>query len=380
MCEEQYDSRFSFDKPRESWHTAALSPLSQAVNPMNKPLALGVLACALSAHIARGQAVPPNYDFQWQTIAAPNNPAYTGPDLHGHVTGRGSVPYTFRMSKLEVTTSQWLEFANTIGAIGDPYRIGEDALWGAEGGATGPNNTYHYALQSGFPGIGLATVTRISWLNAARYCNWLQNSKAASISALTSGVYDLRAYEANPSSVTAATIQRSPTAQFWIPSLDESLKAGHFDPNGNGPGQSRWWQYSTTSDTAPVTGVSPIWGGTGQTNAGLWPINPSAPYQTFLSDQYPTVQSPWGLLDTSGGASEWLEDTNVTGSIYREYVGSTLYNQSSLQLDRIDEIGATFLTGAFNDLGLRIASAIPAPQAFCGCIVVLALGQSRKRI
>ncbi|HMN41954.1 MAG TPA: SUMF1/EgtB/PvdO family nonheme iron enzyme [Phycisphaerales bacterium] len=344
---------------------------------MNKPLALGVLVSAVLGQGVLGQAAPPNYDFQWQTIGSPGNTAYHGPDLGGVVTGRGSVPYVYRMARLEVTSTQWVEFANVIGAIGDPFRIGEDALGGFEGGVTGPNNTYHYSIQGGFPGIGQYPVSRIPWLNGARYCNWLQNGKQASLVALENGAYDLRAYNADPTSANAGLIHREPGAQFWIPSIDEWVKAGHFDPNGNGPGQAKWWQYPITSDTAPVSGVSPLFGGTGQTNAALYATNPNTPYQTLLAGAYPAVQSPWGLLDLSGGVSELLEDRGVFDSV-RYADGSTLY-LTDVSTDRVDQFADVGIAGSPYWFGLRIASAIPTPHTFCGCIVAIALAHTRRR-
>jgi sulfatase modifying factor 1 len=337
-----------------------------------------VSTCLLWASCVCAQTTPQNYDFQWRTIGSPNNPAYSGPDTHGIVTGRGSVPYVYRMSQLEVTSSQWVEFANSIGTIGDPFRIGEDALGGFEGGATGPNNTYHYTLQAGFPGIGQYPVSYIPWLNAARYCNWLHNGKQGSLAALETGAYDLRSYNINPTTANAALIHREPGAQFWIPSLDEWMKAGHFDPNGDGPGQSRWWQYPITSDTAPVSGLSPALGGTGQTNAAYYATNPSAPYQTFLAGMYPSTPNPWGILDMSGGVSEWLEDSSPFFAGDRRYDGTSLYTTSTL-LDRIDTIGEGYLASTYTELGMRIAASIPAPQTFCGCVAVFALAPSRRR-
>ena len=319
-----------------------------------------------------------NYDFQWRTIGAPNNPAYTGPDSHGMVTGRGSVPYVYRMSQIEVTSTQWVEFANAIGAIGDPFRIGEDALGGFEGGATGPNNTYHYTLQTGFPGIGQYPVSGTPWLNAARYCNWLHNGKQTSLAALETGAYDLQTYNSNPTPANSALIHREPNALFWLPTLDEWLKSGHFDPNGNGPGQSRWWQYSTTSDTAPISGLSPLLGGLGQTNAAFYASNPNAPYRTFLAGMYPGTQSPWGVLDMSGGVSEWLEGQGIFFVGDRQYDGSSLYATDTL-IDRVDAIGQRYFTTSYSDVGVRIASAIPSPQTFCGCVMAFAWTTIRRR-
>ena len=71
-----------------------------------------LFAVAFSPRPASADIVP-NYDFQWSTIGALGNAAYGGGPL-GEFAGRGSVAYSYRMSTLEVTSSQWLEYRNII--------------------------------------------------------------------------------------------------------------------------------------------------------------------------------------------------------------------------------------------------------------------------
>ncbi|MBY0311736.1 MAG: SUMF1/EgtB/PvdO family nonheme iron enzyme [Phycisphaerales bacterium] len=343
---------------------------------------IAIFGLALLAASGPAMAAPPSYDFQWVTVGAPGNPAFPGPDrVNGLLTNRGSVSYEYRISKLEVTTTQWVEFANAIGRVRDPFRIGEGALGGFEGGPTGPNDTYSYSLQN-FPNIGMYPVTGISWLNAARYCNWLHNGKVPTLVALENGAYDLRAYNADPSGDNARAITRLPGAQYWIPSIDEWIKAAHFDPNGYGPGQARWWLQPNKSDTPPVLGVSPLFGGNGTTSASLWPINPNAPLGSFLLGAYPDSVSPWGLLDTSGGAAELLDDQpRNSGSLNRYYEGSSVYFDVAKtgRLDGLDTVGGTDIASADDTIGLRIASAVPSPTGVVMIAGLCALHTIRRR-
>ena len=98
---------------------------------------------------------------------------------------------------------------------------------------------------------------------------------------------------------------RSPGAKFWIPNLDEWTKGMHYDPHRNGPDQEGYWRYPTTSDTAPIPGYPVELGGngTGQTSASLH-IDSGSDRVWVPVGSYPDVQSPWGLLDGSGGWSE----------------------------------------------------------------------------
>src|SRR5262245_54962445 len=68
---------------------------------------LWILALSWAA-TALGQGDPSGIDFV--TVGAPNNLAYNRDDPQGLITGRGSVPYEYRIGRYEVTTGEWLEF------------------------------------------------------------------------------------------------------------------------------------------------------------------------------------------------------------------------------------------------------------------------------
>ena len=86
--------------------------------------------------------------------------------------------------------------------------------------------------------------------------------------------------------------------------MDEWVKAGYYDPDRFGEGEGGWWDFPDSSDTQLIPGRPELGG---QTNAGSdteWPSGQARPHEVGL---YPGTQSPWGLLDVSGGASEWTE-------------------------------------------------------------------------
>ncbi|MBL9000834.1 MAG: hypothetical protein JNK25_06825, partial [Phycisphaerae bacterium] len=76
--------------------------------------------CALAAGLVTATfsqpalAQPDPSGIEFVTVGAPGNPAYAGPDNNNLVTGRGSVPYEFRIGRTEVTTAQWVEFYNAF--------------------------------------------------------------------------------------------------------------------------------------------------------------------------------------------------------------------------------------------------------------------------
>lgn len=93
---------------------------------------------------------------------------------------------------------------------------------------------------------------------------------------------------------------------------------------------------------------------------------------------YPDTQSPWGLLDASGGFPEWLEVGFSFDPARRGYIPSSL--SGSLPPPEItDRIGAMGATGASPQYGFRFASVVPAPSG----AALLALGLlycRRKRV
>lgn len=329
--------------------------------------AIATIALCTSATTTLGAGVP-DYDFDWATISDPGNNPYSGA-IEGIWPNRGSVDYTYRMSKLEVTSAQWLEFMLVAGpALGDiksiePVKFGYIAI---------------------FPGVYIPLVENadrvpvqgISWRTAAMYVNWLHNDKAASVEALSDGAYDISTFGTNPDGTFTDQPTHHPDAKFWIPTLDEWLKAAHYDPDKNGPGQSGWWDYATTSDTAPVPGPP----GIGETSGDRfdWQTeNGPLPAWYIPLGAYPDVTSPWGLLDTSGGASEWLEDV---------YEGIRLGDgsQSGVNFDgqggveHINELNGNPPEINFSH-GLRIISVIPLPGAWSVMATGVASCLVRKR-
>jgi hypothetical protein len=136
-------------------------------------------------------------------------------------------------------------------------------------------------------------------------CNWLHNGRTTDPQGLLSGAYDLGTFGRLPDNTLTDQLTRSPGARFWIPSQAEWLTAAHYDPSKAGPGSGGWSQYPTSSDTAPVSGLPGTQGA--QTSTGLF-------QNSYSVRAYPTVQSPWGLLDTSGGGTEWTESILFGGS------------------------------------------------------------------
>lgn len=351
-----------------------------------------VMYCAIVQSVVASLAradVDPNSGIDFVRVGAVGNAPWQGDGTVGdRAVGRGGVNYEYSIGRFEVTTAQWAEFFNAAydRPAGDsiPFLL-TPQFWGAVPTApttTGNPNARRWRVPTGNEMIPTGDIT---WRTAAILCNWLQNDKRTDRAAFMSGAYDVSTF-----GYTAGTNQftdqqaHSPGARYWIPTWDEWLKAAHYDPNKlNGDGtRGGWWQYSNGSDTPYVYGPpgTVVNGQPAQANAGF--ISPS-PFSIPLAS-YPTVQSPWGLLDVAGGTYEWTESIRTIndGTMYRFVDGSGRGDdafQASVR-DRIREYGGEFPHIADFAFGLRLASNVPAPAScVLGAGALIVMGTRRRR-
>ncbi|MBS0197497.1 MAG: SUMF1/EgtB/PvdO family nonheme iron enzyme [Planctomycetes bacterium] len=317
---------------------------------------------------ALAQVDPSGIEFV--TIGAPGNPAYAGPDNNNAVTGRGSVGYEYRIGKTEVTTAQWMEFFNLFdGQI--PWAHAP-RRWGAT--ATGnPNQPYQLLNQTT---AGLRPAGGITWRTAAMFCNWLCNDKRTDIAAVMNGAYDVSTFGVVDGNHFTDQWEHNPGARYWIPTLDEWIKASYYDPNYGGTGVGGWWWNSINGTNVPLVYGPP---GQGQANAGF--SLPGGGEYAIPLMSYPAVTSPWGLLDTAGATTEYLETVHVVDGIpTRQFMGSH-WTDAYRQGDRIYGIGDAFPSDPSIYAGFRIAAAVPSSgPATLAMILAARLCARRNRI
>lgn len=284
---------------------------------------------------------PVDYDFGMVTIGDVGNPAYPG-YLGFLLAGRGSVDYEYRIGRSQITTGQWLEFYNIFGTQSDELAsILLPAGWPCRRDLSydGPGRRYVFVPVEliAEPGLVYAPV---SWRQAAMYCNWMHNGQTSDPESLLDGAYDISTFgriKADDRHFFTDQATHHPDARYWIPTLDEYIKAGNYDPdkNGQGPG---WWDFAHSSDDPPIYGmpgighvgrdlsdeqISELIGGTG--------ISPD----DIPLGIYPDVQSPWGLLDLLGGDREFIEDYEYPGGPrLARYSGNTTFANGN-EWDRV---------------------------------------------
>lgn len=145
--------------------------------------------------------------------------------------------------------------------------------------------------------------------------------------------------------------------------MDELAKATFWDPAKNG-GEGGYRRYPHSSDIAPISALP--WDG-GETSADL---DADAPMLDVGA--YPWAQSPWGLLDGSGGEVEWTEDA-VPSLTDRVAHGTEQYQWGFETRDRVDWWDAG--SPRTRSFGFRIATIVPNPpgvvlgvSAFAFCV------------
>ncbi|MDX9912887.1 MAG: SUMF1/EgtB/PvdO family nonheme iron enzyme [Phycisphaerales bacterium] len=275
-------------------------------------LAGPVLAIPAFAQVGhRPLGTPDANGFYWTTVSGGANPAFHSDDFNTPFSnGRGSVAYDYRLSRLEISTAQWMEFYNAMGDTADVFTtVGlPPAYWGAtrDTSYNGPGRQYKLINH---PDAANYPVGAVTWRQAALYCNWLNNGKPDDFADIARGAYDTTTWGQDQDTGRFSDADtHEPGARYWIPSLDEWMKAAFWDPRkGDNNG---WWLQPATQDEVLI-GAPPWEGGESNAAFGL----PNWGEMEIPIGSYVDVQSPWGLFDASGSSSEWLESWSLLSGV-----------------------------------------------------------------
>lgn len=308
------------------------------------------LAIATSAIATPAVLATPDADgYTWATIThADNRPTNADETPMRPDANLGAVNYDYRIATTEVTVGQWFQFVQAYAQFYDFNGLAPPAF-------TGFGISYSFAGLFIRPGISLNRPADMSWEYAARYVNWLHNGKVNETWAFENGVYDTATFTFNPDGTANHQTTRAPGARYWIPTVDEWVKAAFYDPNRYGPGQDGYWLFPNGSNDPSIGGLLP--GEGGQSNAGwIWE-------DVLDVGSFPDVRSPFGLLDLTGGVSELLSWTPThQGSIAARGAPFSYEDSGSpFSPDRLEFNFSTYIDMGNWLVGLRLASAIPCP-------------------
>ena len=295
-------------------------------------------------------------DSKWALIGDPGNRNNEGDEIHWPwAPPSGSVDYEYRISRLEVTIGEYLEFVIAYAPI---YF---------------QNNPDDFYADLEFSGLGIR-VTRIEieirgtnpdrpttmgWDYAARYANWIHNGKVLEEWAYETGVFDASTFAQQDGEDWEPQEFHSDQARYWIPTKNEWTKAAYWDPNKLGEGVGGYRLYPNGTDRALRPNLLPDEGG--QRNAGedstIFPLSVGS-----FADQV----SPWGVLDLAGGESEWTEFFHLNVTYRRGLMGSewrsVFYNEPPIEfVDDLDRLGTPSSSTVRVPRGLRLATGLFHP-------------------
>ena len=296
-----------------------------------------------------GPVLADQVTFDWATVGNAGNA--------GEVQSQGTfgaVDYNYLISKHEVTNAQYSTFLNAVAAT-DTFSLYNTNMGSdPRGGITrsGNSGSYTYSTKAN---MGNKPVNYVSFFDAMRFTNWLENGQGAGNT--ETGVYAIG---------NGVNETRAAGGRFFITSEDEWYKAAYHKNDGV---TGNYWDYPTSSDTSPTIAMA---------NANGDVSNPGSNVANYLfgadwngqDGNVTTVgsalsTSPYGTFDQGGNVWEWNEA--VISSERGRRGGSWLSGSSALAASlRSDDAPAD---EGFN-VGFRVASTIPEPSS----LLVVTLG------
>jgi len=271
-------------------------------------------------------------------------------------SGYGAVPYGYNIGKYEVTIAQYVTFLNSVARLSNNTHIAN--LWkpsmasdpyvagiSRSGGGT-LANPYVYASI----GSSNRPIAYVSWLDAARFANWIHNGATNGASTET-GAYTLNG-------TTNGIINKNPDAKWWIPSEDEWYKAAFYKGGGTNSG---YWTYTTKSDAVPnnLVGTNTNQANINQNSRFSLTQSTAKENRNYLTDvgTYSGSSGPYGTFDQGGNLYEW--NASVILQTNRGLRGGS-WDIWGNTLDFAYRGGSYAPEFSSNILGFRLVKAAPA--------------------
>ncbi len=269
-------------------------------------------------------------------------------------SGFGSVAYAYSIGTEDVTLTQYTAFLNAV-AKADPRGLYNPALGTGDNikgiARTGTSGKYVYTVI----GNGQNPVTFVSWLDAARFCNWLQNGQPTGSegpNTTETGAYTLGANATGLETKNA-------NAKWWIPSENEWYKAAYYDPTKGGTGG--YWSYATRSATVPGNDYKTPAAGkeanfiNAKGDYCVTGTNELSNKQNYLTPvkYFTDSASYYGTYDQAGDVYQW-NDGFPSKSLRGIRGGS--WDADAIVMESISCGGRNPATAADNQIGFRVAS------------------------
>jgi len=295
-------------------------------------------------------------NFDWATVGNVRNAADT--------TTLGSVDHVFRISKHEVTNAQYTEFLNAIDAGGtNPNGVYNANIGSEERG--GISLTSVATVGSTYvtkPNMGNEPVNFVSFFDAMRFTNWLENGQPTDGSGTESGAYTIG---------TGLDEIRSPGTTHFIPSEDEWYKVAYHHPAAAGGDADDYWLYPTGTNQSPSIAIASVTGDISNPGTNIVNHLRTADWNgedgnvTSVGTAGAESASFYGTLDQGGNVWELNEAVNLS---FRGRRGGS-WDSRTFNLASSHQPIGVFAGDDSITVGFRIAS-IPEPRM----IVLVGIG------
>jgi sulfatase modifying factor 1 len=313
------------------------------------------------------------------TVGNPGNAADTTVMVPDGTSGYGSVDHVYFMGKYDVTVGQYVEFLNAVATTSDPYGLYDSHMtqgnfFGFPTFGISQNVTlvgFKYVVTGSSSQAANVPIFDITWDDAARFCNWLQNGQPTGVAegagTTETGAYTLNGHTAN---ADLMAVNRNANATYFIPSENEWYKAAYYDPTLNN-GAGGYWKYPTKSNTTPGNTLPD----TG--NHANYYVNGYTDSTNYLTPvgSFNLSPGPYGTYDMGGDVLQWNEakvtstSRGLRGGAYDE-PGFHVFYPSSFNLASENRDYYNFPTSVNPNVGFRVASLVPEPST----ILLLGIG------
>ncbi len=261
---------------------------------------------------------------------------------------------SYYVSATEVTNQEYAQFLNAVAAA-DPNALFSGLMQSDPRGGisrSGSSGSYAYTTKAN---MGDKPVNFVTWLDAARYANWLHNLRPAGaqgVSTTERGAYDLTVASPGTNAVRGAG------ATWFLPTDAQWVRTAYHDT---------WlgvdWLYPTRGNAAPVLAGATATGGVSNPGSNVANYNRGADWNgqdgnvTRVGGAGPLSTSSYGTYDQGGNVSEWTE--TKSGSLRVVRGGSWSDDFTRLRSD-----GPQTKTPTVEDAltGFRVSRALVCPD------------------